>query len=493
MKRELWHNLKYRLFSVGCICLLIIWICGMAQKQLLKERENISRHNYPENQFGLVKMTDIVGKLSLINTIEDREERTETVTPAEESGLSEEESKKGEKEEFTHAQVEISRIAGGWRLKLYDANKQEIFAQNYSGKPGVSPLENSELLEIKDNEDNSSGYVFYFNPQNSSWTEAFFNPVFFKAEEKDCIAYMENAKTMRFKELWGEEKEGKIERDFTPYINPIIQLGQISEKNILLVYWEGDKPVEVTEILSITGETPIVEYAPVPYVLTPEIGEFFYGLDTSQEPWEWGELKEGENGPNYGFKDWHFIGCNGFCAVKIWETFYQATSELDSEDGRFNAGYVGGYQSRDKAWAEGAEGYGIGEKISMLQVCSYGWIPEEPYLEDIGAKEPYLVDGNLTYNQICIVNGYAKNKKVWEENGRVKRLLMLVEGQPFAYLELADTIKPQYFTLPEKSLVVPDEVFLECEFIIEEVYPGTKYEDTCLTGLAMDFLEKRSH
>ena len=98
-----------------------------------------------------------------------------------------------------------------------------------------------------------------------------------------------------------------------------------------------------------------------------------------------------------------------------------------------------------------------------------------------------MVDGTYPYVEICIVNGYAKTQKLWAENGRVKRLLMLIDGQPYAYLELADTIKPQYFTLPEKGIVAKGGDMLDCEFVIEEVYPGTKYEDTCLTGLVMEF------
>ena len=43
------------------------------------------------------------------------------------------------------------------------------------------------------------------------------------------------------------------------------------------------------------------------------------------------------------------------------------------------------------------------------------------------------------------MNGYAKSEKTWEENGRVKTLLMYVEDQPYAYLELEDILKPQYF------------------------------------------------
>ncbi len=91
------------------------------------------------------------------------------------------------------------------------------------------------------------------------------------------------------------------------------------------------------------------------------------------------------------------------------------------------------------------------------------------------------------------MNGYAKNQKTWEENGRVKRFAMYVEGKLYAYLELEDTILPQYFILPAADIIVPNAVSLEVRFVIEDVYSGTLYEDTCLTGLVMEFAGRSSH
>ena len=104
-----------------------------------------------------------------------------------------------------------------------------------------------------------------------------------------------------------------------------------------------------------------------------------------------------------------------------------------------------------------------------------------------------IYDGYMRYTQICIVNGYAKNEKTWTENGRVKRLLMCVEDSPYAYLELEDTINPQYFTLPFDAIKAADSVEIHFEFTIEEVYAGTKYDDTCLTGLVIDFMGRHGH
>ena len=91
------------------------------------------------------------------------------------------------------------------------------------------------------------------------------------------------------------------------------------------------------------------------------------------------------------------------------------------------------------------------------------------------------------------MNGYAKNQKTWEENGRIKRLAMYVEGRLYAYLELEDTMLPQYFLLPENDIIVLNRGMLEVCFEIEEVYPGTLYDDTCLTGLVMEFSGRYAH
>ena len=87
---------------------------------------------------------------------------------------------------------------------------------------------------------------------------------------------------------------------------------------------------------------------------------------------------------------------------------------------------------------------------------------------------------------MCI-RAMARNEKVWRENGRVKTLMMYVYDQPYARLELEDTINPQYFTIPQGDIRVANGAEVTFKFVIEEVYPGTMYEDTCITGIVVDF------
>lgn len=240
----------------------------------------------------------------------------------------------------------------------------------------------------------------------------------------------------------------------------------------------------------VLSKTPIVHYPSEPYVLQPQIDNFFYGDDGDEEKDQWCTWEADENAPNFGYSDWQWSGCSSWCGVMDFEQTAEATSELASVNGRYSAENVL-VQNRDAAWAEGTEGYGIGESITYRQSCTTlddnKWKVIRPdYLEPV-------YDGFMRYTEICIVNGYAKDQKTWEENGRIKRLLMYVEDQPYAYLELEDTIKPQYFSLPEGDIKVLNGGMIEVRFEIVEVYPGSVYEDTCLTGLVMEFSGRHAH
>lgn len=239
---------------------------------------------------------------------------------------------------------------------------------------------------------------------------------------------------------------------------------------------------------------PMVRYPQEPLVLKPEIGNYFYGENGEGDNCLSGE--EADDAPDYGFIAWH-APCGEWC---VGEGFLDitASSELASADGRYAAKNLYALCGRESTWAEGVEGSGIGESITYHD-CNdwhvrnhWDYIKyEEWYLENQNMINP--LDGYIRYTQICIVNGYARDQNTWEKNGRVKTLLMYVEDKPYAYLELEDTIKPQYFTLPWEDIMVAERGDITFQFVIEDVYPGTTYEDTCLTGLVMEFTGRRGH
>lgn len=130
------------------------------------------------------------------------------------------------------------------------------------------------------------------------------------------------------------------------------------------------------------------------------------------------------------------------------------------------------------AWVEGAEGDGIGEYIEFTD-----WVP--------------MGDG-----VISILNGYQYSKSSWESNNRVKKFSLSLNGKLVCYIELQDVMGIQRFSLPENVLAEIRGTHTEIEtegggyivysnedgggvlrFTIVEVYHGTKYKDTCITGI----------
>lgn len=263
------------------------------------------------------------------------------------------------------------------------------------------------------------------------------------------------------------------------------------ERENPVVEYARDQGFNCMEI--ILSQEPIVNYPSEPLVLRPEIRNFFYGDYENYEDYEeelWCSWEEDENAPNFGYIDWQAPGCSSWCGAYDFELEVKASSELDSAEDRYSANNVR-IQDRRGTWAEGTEGPGIGESLTYRQSCTYG-IDNKWEALTYDNRDPEL-DGFMRYSEICIVNGYAKTQKTWEENGRVKKLLMYVEDRPYAYLELEDTILPQYFLLPEDDIKVLNGGMLEARFEIVEVYPGSLYEDTCLTGLVMEFTGRYAH
>ncbi len=125
--------------------------------------------------------------------------------------------------------------------------------------------------------------------------------------------------------------------------------------------------------------------------------------------------------------------------------------------------------NRQSAWAEGVEGLGIGESIELRQM--------------------YMGPGadTLSITRFCVVNGYAKNKDIWEKNGRVKELKVYFGDAYMGTITLEDCMEPQYIDVSAVNMTVNNGREAVFRFEIADVYPGTKYEDTCLTGIQIEF------
>lgn len=119
------------------------------------------------------------------------------------------------------------------------------------------------------------------------------------------------------------------------------------------------------------------------------------------------------------------------------------------------------------AWIEGKNGNGEGECLL------------------------YKFPGNCPrITGVRILNGYTKNQTVWENNGRVKKLLMYYNDEPYAILNLKDIRDCQGFDVGvlgyENKETAPAWTI---RFEILEVYPGKKYQDTAITELYFDGID----
>lgn len=135
------------------------------------------------------------------------------------------------------------------------------------------------------------------------------------------------------------------------------------------------------------------------------------------------------------------------------------------------------------AWCEGAKGHGIGERVNMrINILPHSFKSED----------------SIQFKSLMIVNGYVKDQTTWENNSRIKILRLYAGGRRWCDLHLRDTTKPQVFHLPENLRIYPkrsgDSVStegrrgyqLDLSFEIIEVYPGKKFEDACITGIALN-------
>ena len=185
-----------------------------------------------------------------------------------------------------------------------------------------------------------------------------------------------------------------------------------------------------------------------------------------------------ENGELFGWEEGLFGGCSSWCSVKEYNVNVKASSTLKPH-GKYSYS-ASNIQDIDKknAWVEGIEGDGIGEYLEIEQNCLVG---SSNYKTDIGFVE------------LCIVNGYAATEKNWNENNRVKELKMYFDNKYITTIVLEDTIKQQYIDISEFNLKVQNGETAKFKFEINDIYKGTKYDDTCVTGLLIEFTGRTGH
>lgn len=128
----------------------------------------------------------------------------------------------------------------------------------------------------------------------------------------------------------------------------------------------------------------------------------------------------------------------------------------------------------ETAWVPGVKG-GIGEwaKISIDAYFSLSEYTSTPFsLEKIG-----------------VLPGYAKSSKIGSENNRVKKLLVVAYSPKLAQnewimyrLNLKDKDQLQLLEIPDEEIGFSMSYMKKTIWIkIEDIYKGTKYDDTCIS------------
>jgi hypothetical protein len=118
-----------------------------------------------------------------------------------------------------------------------------------------------------------------------------------------------------------------------------------------------------------------------------------------------------------------------------------------------------------RPWVPGVQGDGIGEWIELALEGQYGLGP---------------VNDSRPLDYFLVSNGYVSftNPSLYEWNNRVKKLRVVCETEGIDVIyELADTPQFQELRLP-RSITAETCNF---RFIIEEVYKGTRWDDTCIS------------
>jgi hypothetical protein len=156
---------------------------------------------------------------------------------------------------------------------------------------------------------------------------------------------------------------------------------------------------------------------------------------------DWNDIKPTEgNGLPWVYD---YVTCYGFSSVK-------SSSSLAPQGSK---NYKSSNLSDDNpttAWVEGKDSYGLGEWFEI----------------DVS---------QTTAEQFTILNGYQSSKSAFQNNSRVKRLVVFLNGKEIGEVHLLDFFGQQTFRLPTNNL------HGKLKFVIVDVYKGLKYADTAIS------------
>lgn len=128
-------------------------------------------------------------------------------------------------------------------------------------------------------------------------------------------------------------------------------------------------------------------------------------------------------------------------------------------------------KSFDTAWAEGVEGDGIGESLTLT------------------------LDQPMKLDAIGIVPGYAKSFSTYFNNNRIRQLSLIINDETTLQAELPDEYsfyKNDPAGIRYVSLGSYKNKIRTIRLVIDSVYPGTKYHDSCISEIHLQTRVKKS-
>ncbi len=153
-------------------------------------------------------------------------------------------------------------------------------------------------------------------------------------------------------------------------------------------------------------------------------------------------------------------GCSLECAVG-WNV--EASSSLPSKEGAYGVHKLDDGDC-GTAWITGTQNDGIGAELTYTFPKTKWWNYQS---QEVPLRGFY------------IINGYIKKPELWNEYGRVKRLVLYINDEPVAGIELLDSPDVQSVDCGPFDITSKDTVTLQ----VSKSYPGSKHRQVAITEL----------
>jgi hypothetical protein len=134
-----------------------------------------------------------------------------------------------------------------------------------------------------------------------------------------------------------------------------------------------------------------------------------------------------------------------------------ASSHLPTDHGGQYQSFMAMDSALDTAWAEGVSGSGVGEWLELQ------------------------FPGTVEVHSIALDVGYDQDQDIFSANNRIKRATFIFSSGEQVTLDFSDSRGLQ--TIPLVRAPGPNINTTSVRMVINEVYPGSRYDDTCLAEI----------